>query len=124
MGQGQAGGTPQPPTVNEEAQAQLAELTGQIQSTLTAEQIQAIADMKITQESVQTIMQELGLEITAPQQGMGGGTPGMPPGGQPPSGNQAMGTPPAGGGPMRGGSFIQPQLLEALIQYLETKSAS
>ena len=67
MGQGQAGDTPQPPTMDESAQKQLTELTEQIQSALTVEQIQAIADMKITQESAQTIMQELGLEMNAPQ---------------------------------------------------------
>ncbi|MBI3166466.1 MAG: hypothetical protein HYZ24_17405 [Chloroflexi bacterium] len=124
MGQGQAGGTPQPPTVDEDAQKQLAELTEQIRSALTVEQIQAIADMKITQESAQTIMQELGLEMNAPQ---GGGAPsdaGGQGGQQPPSGDQGMGMPPTDGGQMRGGGVIRPQLLEALIKYLETKSAS
>ena len=127
MGLGQAGGTPQPPTVDEAAQKQLTELTEQIQSAMTAEQIQAIADMKITQESTQTIMQELGLEMNAPQGGMSGGAPsdaGGQGGQQPPSGDQGMGTPPTDGGQMRGGGFIQPQLLEALIKFLETKSAS
>ena len=128
MGQGQPEATPQTSTVDTEVQTQASELTKQIQSVMTVEQIQAIADMKLTQETAQTIIQELGLGMTDPQQGMGdGGQPqGTPPaggtgGGQPPSGDQALGTPSADAGQRGGGRGIQPQLLEALIQLLEAK---
>lgn len=128
---GQSGATPQPSMVDDGAQTQIAELTKQIQSAMTVEQIQAIVDMKLTQETAQSLMQELGLGMPDPQQGMGGGgqpqgTPpaGGPGGGQPPSGDQALGTPPVDAGQRGGGGGIQPQLLDALIQLLEGKADS
>lgn len=121
----------QPSTVDDGAQTQIAELTKQIQSAMTVEQIQAISDMKLTQETAQAIMQELGLGMADPQQGMGGGgqpqgTPpvGGPGGGQPPSGDQALSTPPTDAGQRGGDGGVQPQLLDALIQLLEGKANS
>lgn len=130
MGQGQPNVTPQAQTANAELQTQIAELTKQIQASMTPEQINAIASMQITQESSQAIMQEMGLSIGNPQQGNGNQPPqgdipqGTPPaggpGGQSPSGNQ-MGTPPADG-MQRGMGFIPQELVDALIQLLEQKA--
>jgi len=66
------------------AQAEVSALMKQIQETMTAEQLDAIAAMRLTQENMQTWMQEQGL-------GMGGG-PGQPGGGQgqPSGGGQGL----------------------------------
>ena len=127
--QGQPNATPQ--AINTEGQTQLAELTKQIQASMTPEQINAIASMQITQETSQTIMQEIGLSINSPQQGNGGQPPqgdmpqGTPPaggpGGQIPSGDQ-MGTPPDG--MQRGMGFISQELIDVLIQLLEQRASS
>ena len=120
----------QQPTANPETQMQLSDLTSQIQMVMNAEQIQAIAEMKITNEAAQSLMQELGLEMGNPQQGMGGGGPsdangqmpqGTPPVNeqQPPS-NDLMGTPPTRGD----GGFMSPQVLELFRQFLEQRAAS
>lgn len=122
-GQAQVNATSQP-------QAQIDALVSQIEAAMTPEQIEAIAAMKITQDSAMTIMQAQGLT-------MGGGSGNPPPsGGQPPSGGPQppSGTPPTdgpqppggdqppGGGPMTappaGGGVIPPELFDALIQAL------
>jgi hypothetical protein len=84
------------------AQAEFDGLTAQIQETLTADQIQAISDMNITQQDVFASMQGVnstvsnttnGSTISVPS-GYSGGA-GMPAGGPPADG----GTPPDGGMP-------------------------
>ena len=77
-------------------QAQIDALVDQIQAAMTADQIQAIADMKITQATAKTIMQSKMSNIIGGQQNgaapMGNGTP---PAGM---GQAPEGTPGAGGG--------------------------
>jgi hypothetical protein len=104
-----------PQTQDDATQAQIDDLLAQIQAVMTAEQIQAIADMQITQESAQTIMEDIGLMMGGGQQPPGGGAGGQ----QPPSDNaqQPGGQPPSDGGP--GGDMIQPGLFDALIQVLQ-----
>jgi len=124
-------------TVTQEQTDALAE---QAVSVLTSEQIQAIADMQITQETAMTVMQGLGLSMGGP--GQGNGNPPSGDMGQPPQGEMPGGAPPAGGGPggqppadgqmgtpladgmQRGAGFIQPELLKAIIEFLQTKIAS
>lgn len=132
MRQGQPSATPQPQTVSTETQAQIDELTKQIQAAMTSDQIKAIVAMQITQETAQSIMQKQGLVMDNPQQGTGnGGQPpqgdmpqGTPPagglGGQPPSGNQ-MGTPPADG-MQRGMGMISPMMIDGLLKILQEKT--
>jgi len=120
------------------AQDQIDALVEQAVSVLTPEQIQAIANMQITQDTTMSVMQELGLSMGGPGQGesnppsgdMGGPPQGDPggtppeggPGGQPPADGQ-MGTPPADG-MQRGAGFVPPELLNAIIEFLQTKIAS
>jgi hypothetical protein len=135
--QGQPNATPQP--VDSGLQIQLDEIIQQIQSTMTVEQIQAIADMKITQETSRTIMEQQVITMGGPQQGNGGmpggggqspadgnmpqGTPpaGGPGGGQQPGANQ-MSTPPAGGMQPDGMGFIPSELIDAFLKLLSEKS--
>ena len=103
---------------------------------MTADQLKAIAEMKITRETAMTIMQEQGITMSGLQPGNGNnpgngnpprqGTPpasglanrggdggqGVPPNGQPP-GNGRMPAVPAGGG------MAPPELTDALIQVSE-----
>jgi PBP1b-binding outer membrane lipoprotein LpoB len=113
-------------------QKQFDSLIEQAQALLTAEQIAAIAEMQITQDSAMSLMQQLGSAMGNPPQGGGGQPPqgnlpqGTPPaggpGGQPPSGNP-MGTPPANGMQPNMG-FVPPPLLDALIQLMQSKTTS
>jgi hypothetical protein len=135
-GQGQPNTTTQP--VDSGLQTQLDEIIKQIQSTMTADQIKAIAAMQITQEISQTIMEEKGITMGALQNGNGdmngGGQPpaggeapqGEPPAGGPGGGQQPdaaqMETPPTDGGMRRGGmGFIPSELIDALINFLGQK---
>jgi hypothetical protein len=132
-------------------QEQVDALVQQATALLNNDQITAISAMQITQESMQTIMEELGASMGAPQQegtpmaedgqmppqggpggdGQGGGPAGgggAPGGdGQAPAGDQ-MGASPDGGTPspdmQMDGVMIQTQLLEAVITYLQGKTAS
>jgi hypothetical protein len=126
-------------------------LVAQIQETMTAEQIQAITDMKLTREDMMSILQEQGLAIgggpagqnTNSQNGNanggGGFRPGSDelPGGAPPGGFPGGG--PGGGGSglspdqiataqasrqNSSGSFVSPILINALIEYLQEKAGS
>lgn len=136
-GQTDSSGTALAQSVDPETQAKLDALAAQILAILTPEQIQAIAGMKITQETAMTIMQEQSISMGGPQ-GVTAGTPptgngGQPPQGNPPgggagagSGNQPpQGTPPAGGpgsgqaSGMLAGSMLPPGLIDALISQLE-----
>ena len=118
--------TSQPQTINIEAQTQTTEILQQIQSILTTEQIQAISNMQITLESSQILMQELGLDMTTPQNMPNTASsdtgPGQPPQGTPPVAQQmSAGEPPSGSQPPMEGSFIHPQLLEILLEFLQQK---
>ena len=132
---GQSNATPQ--LVDSGLQTQLDEIIKQIQAALTTEQVQAIADMKITQETSRTIMEEQGITMGGPQQGgQGGGQPpagggdmsqGTPPdgGGQPPAGGGGqMGTPPDGVQQGGMGGFLPTELIEALLELLSQKVTS
>ena len=112
-------------------------------AVLNGEQIQAISAMQITQESAKTVLQDLGLVMGGKdgqgQPGDGGqgvpggeggelpsgdpgqGDPGGAPGGEMPTDGQAMGTPSAED--MEQGIMVQPQLIQALIEYLQSVSA-
>lgn len=113
----------------------------EIQAVLTDEQIQAITSLELSQEDVNALMEELGVEMDAGMQpgsaGPGGearedgeGTPpeGAPSGEEMPAPDKQDGEMPAegeggqpGGGGGRGGfSMVSNALLEALIALLET----
>ena len=144
---GQANATPQPQSGNSETQAQLTALVKQIQAAMTADQIKAIAAMKITRETAMTILQEQGITLGGPQSGNGGnagngnpppqGTPpasgpdnasgnaglGAPPNGQPPSGGQQPNNG-SGAAPQGGGGMVPLELINVLIQLLEKTSGN
>lgn len=124
---------------NTTTQEQIDALVTQAMALLTAEQIQAIAAMQITQETAMATMQGLGISIGGPGQGdgnapagdigqppqgdmPGGAPPEGGPGGQPSAGGQ-MGMPPADG-MQRGTGFIPQELLDAIIEFLQTKITS
>jgi hypothetical protein len=105
---------------NSTAQEQTDVLLQQIESTLTPEQVRAIADFKITRQSMMSVLQDKGVTMGGPQgnggpNGSGGGTPpdGTPPAGGPGDGN---GNPPQGRS-----NFLPPKLIDALIQFLQVK---
>jgi len=120
---------------NTASQEQIDAMIQQAQSILSAEQVTAIANLQLTQESAMAVLQEQGLAQGNPQQ-RGGNQPaqgempqGTPPAGGGPGGNgqppdaSQMGTPPANG--MQAGTgVIPPQLLDMIIQLLETKVSS
>ncbi len=144
---GQQNGNSNPqPTPSVDAQSKTDEAIAQIQSLLSADQLKAIADLKLTRESVQTILQDLGITQGAGTQ-MGGGN--QPPQGNPPSdannggnaapsnndnqspdngqnpnaqgGNGQNGNTPAGN-PPNDRSMVSPQLIEKLIEILNGKA--
>jgi len=119
------------------AQEEIDGLVAQIQETLTAEQIQAIDDMGLTQRDIFTVMQEQG-GTTRSQMGsndstLGGGGGGFgggpPPGG---GGDMMMGGDPMGQTPLSAedtgdvqsgqSSMLTSRLLETLISFLEKKA--
>ncbi len=110
---------------NSTAQEQTDALVQQIESAMTAEQVKAIADFKVTRESMMAVLQDKGVTMGGPQQnGRGAGAPpqGTPPAGGPGEGGtppEMSGTPGAGNPPTERGNFIQPELIEALIQFLQ-----
>lgn len=112
---------------NSAAQEQINALLLQIESALTAEQVKAIADFQITRQGMMTILQEQGVTMGGPQgngNGPGGGNPpqGTPQAGGPGEGGTPPGmngTPQAGNPPTGRGNFIQPELIDALIQFLQ-----
>lgn len=136
--------TPSAPQQNTELQTQIDDLLTQIQAAMTTEQIGAIEALQITQESAQTLMEELGITLETPAQGAdgsqpqdgapGGGQGGTPPeGGTPPDGaappdgggggGQAPvdgATPPADSGTRPAGSRVSSEAVTALIEYLTT----
>jgi len=122
---GQANATPQPmPTLDDASQAKTADLIQRIQAAMTAEQLKAIADLKITREAVTALLEELDIQMGGPQ-GQGGSQPpggGQPPsGGQPPAGGAQSGTPQAPGLGGEDAGFIPPELIDTLISLLEKK---
>jgi uncharacterized protein YcfL len=135
----QSAATPEAPQVDSETQIQIKEILVQIQVVMTADQVSAIESLQITQDSVQTIMTELGIALQTPGQNadgsqpQGGGGPGggsTPPDGTPPDGGGqppanggnapiAEGTPFADGGNQPGGgSRLNVEAITALINYL------
>jgi hypothetical protein len=149
MGPGQPGGsqsnTAQNTTVSQD---QLTALIGQIEAAMTPEQIKAIADMQITQDTAQTVLSQQGITLGAPQQNSGtqNNGNGQAAQGAAPSGNQPstqgnapangqqppQGTPPAGNGnggtlqkPGNGaGMMLPPEVTNALVQLLEKRSGA
>jgi hypothetical protein len=145
--QAQVSVTPQAQTDNSQSQEQIKTLVKQITAAMTPAQIKAIADMKITQEIVQTVMTEQNITSSAQNSsqsgssnGGAGGSGGGPGGGggQPPSGSGGGGTPPSGSGGPGGsqsatsssqsegqsqGEMISTDLIKALVSVLEKKSS-
>jgi hypothetical protein len=136
QGQGQPDSTPQVPTVDPEIQTKIEALDKQILAALTPEQIQAISEMKITQETAQTILQEQGITLGGPQAN-GSGSGSQPPQGTPPAGDPTgdqaggPGQPPSNGqmsnpktGEGSANAFIPTELFDALIKLLGEKSTN
>ena len=94
-------------TQNSATQEQTDAILQQIESTLTAEQVKAIADFKITRQSMMSVLQDKGVTMGGPQ-GNGNGTP-----------PQMDGTPRAGDPPQGRGNFLPAELIDALIQFLQ-----
>jgi hypothetical protein len=95
-----------------DAQAQTDAIVAQIQAAMTADQIRAIAGMRLTPESAQTILSDLGITLGGPGQNSGGQQPPAMPGAngqQPPAVPGGDGQQPSSGGqqpqgtPMPGG---------------------
>ena len=117
---------------NSAAQEQTDAILQQIESTLTAEQVKAIVDFRITRQSMMSVLQDKGVTMGGPQ-GNGSGGPngsggGTPPDGTPPAGGSGNGngtppqmdeTPVAGNPPQGRGNFLLPELIDALIQFLQ-----
>jgi len=129
------------------AQQQIAAQVKLIEDAMTSKQMQAIANIQITNDNMKDILQGLGISMTqgaSPAGGMPGGNAGngmgpsqgsapqgTPPTGGMPGGNAGngmgpgqgpttMGTPQTGMGP--GGGFIPTELIDAVIQYLTKKA--
>jgi hypothetical protein len=119
-------------TNNTVTQQQIDSLVEQALAILSAEQIQAIANIQITPERMMTVLQEQGIAPGSPSQASGNpplqsGLPqGTPPAGGPgersPSLEQLDTPPTRGMGPPLGA--ISPQLIDALIQLMESKTTS
>ena len=143
--QGHGNGTAQPQSGNSSNQEQIDALVNQIQASMTADQVGAIAEMKITKQSAMTLMQGLGITMKNPQQGdannagNGGNQPpmsnpasngsepgsstGAPPSGGQPSGNGQMpGNGQMAGQPSTGNGMVPPELINAVIQALAKTS--
>jgi hypothetical protein len=82
-----------------DVQAQVDTLVAKIQAAMTADQIQAIADLQLTSDSAQTILSDLGITMGGQGQNAGGQQPPAIPGG---NGQQPQGAPPAGSSPSGG----------------------
>ncbi len=145
--------TPVAPEENSEMTAALTALTDKMQALLSSDQINAIAEMKITRDIATTIMQEKNITTGGPdgQDGSGSQQGGTPPqqqdgGQQPPAGGQGgpqqggQGGPQQGGqdGPQQGGDsgqmpggmggpgggMLQPGLIQAFTELLEKISGA
>ena len=134
------------------AQAELEALMDQVQETMTAEQLEAIAAMQLTQEDLYRVVQELGIqpgEVAGGDQvfRFGGGQAsgeGQASGGGPPAGFIVEGGPPGGGqlftqdldpdqiatlqaergGQAPGGERAGLFLIEPLLEMLEAKAGA
>jgi hypothetical protein len=127
-GQGTQGGPgSQPQAVSAETQAQMDTVIKDILAAMTPEQVKAISEMQITREIAQTIMTEKGISMGGQgQRGEMPGGNGQPPQGTPPAGGQngGAGAPQQGDAPngqQPGGGMIPPELINTLIQLLQTK---
>ena len=128
------------------SQQELEALINQIQETMSPDQIQAIADMKLTRDDIRTALQAQGATF-GPAGGSGqsrGGTPvpgerggGFPGGGPPDGGIPGMGAPGGFGAgraatpnpqamatyqARQANSGANPRLINALIEFLQTKA--
>lgn len=116
----------QPQTIGAKTQAQVDEIIKNILAAMTPEQVKAISEMQITREVAQTIMTEKGISMGGPGQGgkMADGN-GQPPQGTPPTGGQSGGgNAPQGDAPngqRSGGGMIQPELINLLLEALQSK---
>jgi ABC-type Fe3+-hydroxamate transport system substrate-binding protein len=129
--QGQGGTVPSDQMADTETQEKIKSLVKQILTAMKPEQVKAIADMKITEEIVQKIMEEQNISTSGDKGGQSGsGTP--PDGGQPPSGGGpgGSGTPPSGGGQMsdnqggaQTGGMLSTELIKALVEMLQKKTS-
>jgi len=121
------------------AQAELEALMDQIQETMTAEQLQAIAAMQLTQEDLFAVIQELGIgaggaaggdqvfQFSGEGSGEGQASGGRAAGGGPPEGFVFEGGPPGGfqgGGPGGGGQVFTQDLDPDQIATLEAQRES
>jgi len=135
------------------AQAEIDGLIEQIQETMTAEQMEAIAGMNLTQQDIFAVMQEQGVGMGQARQSSSGSSSTQSGGGfASPDGGMAGGAPADGGAPMDGGmagmagaeagtgtdqgqdteaspsvgetAGVPATLVEALIQLLEQKAGS
>jgi hypothetical protein len=97
---------------NTDTQAKIDNLVKQIAVLMTPAQIKAISEMKITQESAMTAMQELGITMGGPQSQQGTPPAGGPGGnsGQQPANELTR---------PDGGMLVPPPLIDALIQALQ-----
>lgn len=116
----------QPQAASAETQTQIATIIKDVLAAMTPEQIKAISEMQITRETAQTIMTENGISMGGPgQNGEKPGANGRPPAGTPPAvdPNGGAGAPPSDGknGQQRGGGMIPAELINALIELLQTK---
>ncbi len=107
-----------------------------IENAMTPDQLQTITTMNLNRQDVATILQQAGIQMGTFDQNGGGfrfgnGGTFTPPQGTPP----ADGTPPASGTPgaffrngtgARGGfaSFIPPDVVQGIVQWLQKKAAS
>jgi hypothetical protein len=94
------------------AEAEIDALIDQIQDTLSAEQLEAIVAMQLTQESLQAMIQELDLRPRAPEGSDGLGDFQLPPGGITGGGRGGFVGGGEGPGPGGGGVFIAPEDLD------------
>ncbi|MGD0610219.1 MAG: hypothetical protein ABSB41_01800 [Anaerolineales bacterium] len=139
--QGHTNATPSAQATSSHSQKQIDELVKQIQAAMTTDQIQAIAAMKITQDSAMTILQKQGITTGGPggQPGNGAqplqGNPQAGNGQQPPQGTpaggigqSAQGNPPDNGqanmptGPGSQAGLLSPNVINSLVQLLQQKA--
>lgn len=134
-----------PSAENTDSQKQVTEILQGIQDVLTAEQVNQIVSLNLTQNDVTALMEANQISTATPsaQQG-GGGMGGGMGGGTPPDGGGGSGAPSgdmSGGGPSGGGGTppdmnstpqagqqmgqgerIQTELLEFLLKFLQTRA--
>ncbi len=113
-------------------QGQIQAQVQQIQAAMTTDQLQAIQNMQLTPQDIQTTLQQEGISMGGFQRGNGNGTFQPPqrtpsangtPGPRGRGGFSGGGTPRAGFG-QRGVDFVPPDLINGLVQYLQKIAGS